>query len=231
MTKIWYALDMVRLLVYWNAINEVDRRAWMHVRECMCECVCSVQVDNAEDADIVVIPYWVDLLCRMSQESDALWKEFNEVRHYPTNVTNAGALQEHRRHCDICMCRHCYALFAAVPEHREHSCFKYAASLAHPRLLYSVWYMSPSQSYLIRTVCFHSQREDCDSLMRLYPQIVCDLARAGLGECRMIQVPVAVGNAQLHGIFRDGVQVSRQEATRDICRPHGGRPHGRVWPE
>ena len=37
------------------------------------------QVDNEADADIVVIPYWVDLLCRMSQESELLWDEFNKA--------------------------------------------------------------------------------------------------------------------------------------------------------
>ena len=38
-----------------------------------------MQVDNEADADIVVIPYWVDLLCRMSQESELLWDEFNKA--------------------------------------------------------------------------------------------------------------------------------------------------------
>ena len=41
---------------------------------------CVLQVSKEADADIVVIPYWVDLLCRMSQESDLLWDEFNKVR-------------------------------------------------------------------------------------------------------------------------------------------------------
>ncbi len=36
-------------------------------------------MDNEADADIVVIPYWVDLLCRMSQESELLWDEFNKA--------------------------------------------------------------------------------------------------------------------------------------------------------
>ncbi len=40
----------------------------------------AVQVDKEADADIVVIPYWVDLLCRMSQESELLWDEFNKAR-------------------------------------------------------------------------------------------------------------------------------------------------------
>lgn len=39
----------------------------------------AVQVDKEADADIVVIPYWVDLHCRMSQESELLWDEFNRV--------------------------------------------------------------------------------------------------------------------------------------------------------
>ncbi len=39
-----------------------------------------MQVDKEADADIVVIPYWVDLLCRMSQESELLWDEFNKAR-------------------------------------------------------------------------------------------------------------------------------------------------------
>ena len=38
-----------------------------------------VQVEKEADADIVVIPYWVDLHCRMSQESELLWDEFNRV--------------------------------------------------------------------------------------------------------------------------------------------------------
>ena len=42
-----------------------------------------MQVDNEADADIVVIPYWVDLLCRMSQESELLWDEFNKARPPP----------------------------------------------------------------------------------------------------------------------------------------------------
>jgi len=39
----------------------------------------AVQVEKEADADIIVIPYWVDLHCRMSQESELLWDEFNRV--------------------------------------------------------------------------------------------------------------------------------------------------------
>ena len=39
-----------------------------------------MQVENEADADLVVIPYWVDLACRMSQDTDLLWANFNRVR-------------------------------------------------------------------------------------------------------------------------------------------------------
>ena len=53
-------------------------------------CLRHAQVENEKDADIVVIPYWVDLLCRMSQESEALWDEFNKVRQSPLGTEQAA---------------------------------------------------------------------------------------------------------------------------------------------